>query len=267
MPQKPQPLDLHQQELINIVKSAHHNLAVARKVRLTELARRNAAEKLRIEQEVAAALEASLIRTKQALDEEITAHEVALDDSLIAAYDSGIPVRRIALDGFGNRYEGGVHQLLIKLRADGRLGNRTGYQGRQEDDFVEVAFPKPINITEILNEATTLAAPTYTALPEPLVLVHPDENGNDGISVPAVRLEMDARDPWFKQIAKNAREGTPFKNATYCTLYLHPATGELTAVESKEKGAVTWDHPVARRIKAFPDETLAGFNAALEASE
>jgi len=264
-------LDIHQQELVNIIKAAHSTLAVARKVRTSELARRLAAEKETIELAAEKALEESAIRVKLELDAEVAAHESALDEALICAYNENVPVRRIALDGFGNRYDGGVHALFAKLRNDGRLGNRDGYQTNRSnldiaDSHTEVAFPKPVDVDGILTEATTFHTPYFTALPDPIELV-PASRSMDAITAQAVRMSLDSRDPWFRSIAKNARVGTTFADATYCTLYLHPATGELMARESKESGATTWDHPVARWMVEHRVEALKGFHTALVASE
>ena len=260
MPKQPKPLDLHQQELVNIVKAAHRTLAVARKTRTTELARRIAEAKLASERR----LERELVLIKMDLDAEVVAHETNLDEALIAAYSEGVPIRRIAFDGFGNRYDGGVQQLLVKLRADGRLGNREGWQ-RNTDEDVEptVIFPEPVDLSGILAESTTIAEPTFLRLPSPITLVEADAAGEDGVYAEAVLLTLDSRDPWFKRIEKNARPGTPFLHATTVTLYLHPATGELQTFESRETGETFWDHPVARWVKDHPEEALAGFRVAL----
>lgn len=261
-------VDHHQQELVNIVKAAHQNLSIARKTAAAELNRRRDAEELRIKNETAQALEAAMVRIKMELDGEVAIHASALDETLIAAYEAGVPIRRIALDGFGNRYDGGVHQMLRELRNDGRLGNREGYQRNSgEGDDVVITFPKPIDVNQILSEASTVADKSFTKLPKPLVLVEADAQRNlDQVAVDAVTLTMDSRDPFFAQIAKNARKGTPFRHATTATLYLHPATGELVTHESKETGETTWDHPVARWVKTFPGEALDGFKSAAEAS-
>jgi len=255
-------LDIHQQELVNIVKAAHSTLAVARKLRGTELNRRLVADRARVEREFDGALDAGAARVRIELDAEIAQHESALDESLIAAYVSDIPIRRIALDGFGNRYDGTVHQLMAKLRADGRVGNRIGYQDSTID--TEVAFPKVVDVNAILEEAGATYGPSFAKLDEPLVLV-PASGGNDAITVEAVTLTLDARDPWFRSISKNARPGTEYATATSCTLYIHPASGELVAHESRETGATTWDHPVARWAKDHRAETLDGFCDVIEA--
>lgn len=264
-------LDIHQQELVNIIKAAHSTLAVARKVRSAELARRIRAEKQRIEREAEQALDESAARVKLELDGEVAAHESALDEALIAAYNASVPIRRIALEGFGNRYDGGVHQLYVKLRDDGRIGNRGNYQANGpvsiEDNRTEVFFPEPVNVDGILAEATTIYEPTFTRIAEPLVLVDSPDDPRNTVYADAVTLTLDARDPWFRAIEKNARVGTKYLHATSCTLYLHPATGELVAHESREKGSVTWDHPVARWAVEHPSEALAGFLAAAEAAE
>lgn len=281
------PLNVHQQELINIVKVVHQNLATARKTRVSEQNRRNIAleasvkskldeelqdiarkaesDKLLLKLAAEKLIDELRVKGKSDLDAEVVAHEIALDDALIAAYEDGVPIRRIAIDGFGNRYEGGVQQLLNKIREDGRLGARTGYQRNVEDSETVVAFPALIDVNALLQHATSIAAPVYTPLPERLVLVEADKAGEGEISVPAVRLDMDLRDPYFASIARNAREKTPYLRATHCTLYTHPGTGELTVHESKESGLTTWDHPVARWVKEHKDEAEAGFSAAIKA--
>lgn len=290
MANKPKPLDIHQQELINIVKLAHENLALARKTRAAELERRIGEGVLQIELSTTRAIQAinddaeTTIRTlkqraitstekqthrfRMEMDASLAAHESALDEALIAAYNGSVPVRRIALDGFGNRYDGGVQQLLAKLRADNRIGTRVGHQRNTSEpaDVTVVEFPKPLDMDAILEERTALEAPKFTRT-KPIELVAPDENGIDGVVADAVRLDFDSRDPWFLSIRANARPGTEHLRATFCTLYLHPFSGELVAFESQELGVTLWDHPVARWAKEHPDEALAGFSAALDSAQ
>lgn len=269
MPKTPQPLSLHQQELINVVKAAHGNLAVARKVKTREIERRYDEARIEIERQ----LDELRMRILLQVEEEIVEHERALDASLIAAYSEGIPIKRIAQDGFGNRYPGAVQALLTKLRADGQVGSSEGYQRNTTDELdteTVVSFPKPIDVDGVLSEATTIDEPYFEMLRGTngvyLNLVPESAPGaGDGVQVPAVVLTMDARDPYFKSIEKNARPGTPFRYATVATLYLHPATGELLVHESKEEGEILWDHPVARWVKTHPEEARAGFDAALDA--
>jgi hypothetical protein len=262
MSNSPKPLDSQQQSLINIIKSAHTNLAVARKTKVSETDRRIAESRIRFER----AQEQAEARIRVEMDAEVAAHGAALDDALIVAYNHGVPMRRIALDGFGSRYDGAVNALIRELRKDGRVGNRVGYQRNTTEELdtaATTAFPSVININGILAEATTVNHAAFYKADELLELVAPDQNGNDGISVEAVYFEMDARDSWFKEIEKDARVGTQHKHATSCTLYLHPATGELTALESRELGDTIWDHPVARWVKQHPAEARAGFDSAL----
>ena len=255
---QPKPLNIHQQELVGIVRAAHQTLAIARRVRTAELARRMAEERIRAERD----FEEAEIRIKDQLAAEIVAHEANLDEALIFAYNEGVPIRRIALDGFGNRYDGGVSQLVMKLRADGRLGHREGWQVNTGVSKPKTAFPQAVDLQKIIHDSNTLDEPTFTVNPERLVLVPADENGEDGVSVVAVTMTMDARDPWFAQIEKNARPGTPFRGAIEVTLYEHPATGELISYESRETGELLWDHPVARWVKHYPESALAGFRSA-----
>ena len=279
------PLDIHQQELINIIRSSHQALAVARKLKVSETARRTDAHQrnvnLKMQDDLAAiraayemqvhmirqaqqkTLEEGVERVRQDLEAEIVMHETNLDNALIAGYNSSIPIRRIALDGFRNRYDGGVQQLLTKLRNDGRIGNREDYQRNSSIYSSETIFPEAVDVDSILLESLTIGAPTFTLLPVELVLIEPDESGENGMSVPAVRLDMDMRDPWFREFDANARPGTKYAKATFCTLYEHPATGAIMAHESREEGQTYWDHPVARWAVVNHEQTKTGFFAAV----
>ncbi len=257
----PRPLTQHQQELLNVVKATHQTLMIARKTKTAEIERRIAEARIQAAREWDE-IEAG-IRVQIAA--EIAHHESAEDEAIIAAYEAGVPVRRMALDGFGNRLDGAVHAKLRDLRADGRVGNVSGYQGADPDDERAVAFPKPVEIETVLAERTEIARPVFTALKEPLWLVDESSYGaGDGVSVMPVLLKMDERDPYFASIAKNARKGTPYRHATTATLYQHPATGELTVYESKETGETLWDHPVARWVKDNYRDALREFVIATE---
>jgi hypothetical protein len=264
MANAPQPLSVEQQRLINIVKTAHQTLSVARKTKERELARRLAEAKIESDRQ----LELELETIKLDLDAEMQKHASNLDEAVIAAYENDVPIRRIALDGFGNRYDGAAQQMIVKLRADGRVGSSMNYQRNttSELDAAEratVEFPKPVDVDGLINHATTVHAPVFSVQPLPLVLAEADANGDNAITVPGVQLDMDPRDPWFKQIEKNARPGTPYLRSTSATLYLHPHSGELIVHESKETGDVVWDHPVARWVKEHKAEATAGYAAAL----
>jgi len=260
MSKAPKPLSKSQQELINVVKAAHKTLMVARRTKTAEVERRLAEARIQAQREWDR-IEAG-IRLDVAA--EIAQHEAAEDEAIIAAYNAGIPVRRIALDGFGNRLDGAVHAKLRDLRADGRVGNALDYQRRGDDAERAVEFPRPVEIDAVLAERTEIAAPAFTFMDEPLVLVEESAPGaGDGVTVAACLLTMDDRDPYFKQIAPNARRGTPHVGATTATLYLHPATGELIVHESKETGDLLWDHPVARWVKDHPEEAARGFADAM----
>ena len=156
------PRTEHEQKLINIVKAAHQNLAVARKTKAQEYQRRIALLHAELEADMLRKTEEGMARLKLELDSEVVAHEASLDDALIAAYEAGIPVLQIARDGFGNRYPGGVQQLLVKLRNDGLIGSSTGYQRNTSDDVTPVvAFPEAIDVTATINEALTINDPAY----------------------------------------------------------------------------------------------------------
>jgi hypothetical protein len=253
------PLDEHQQKLVAIVKAAHQNLAIARKTKAQEYQRRTSLMRAELEMELLRKIDEGNERIRLELDAEVTAHEGSLDDSLIAAYNAGIPVLRIAREGFGNRYPGGVQQLLVKLRNDGLIGSTVGQQRNTNDGITPtIAFPKAIDVEATINEANTISAPVFTLLPDRLELVP----GDPTFSVAAVQVNMDPRDPWFKHIEANARPGTPYKRATDCTIYLHPATGDLTVYESKEEGETLWDHPVARWVYTHLEEVMSSYRVA-----
>jgi hypothetical protein len=256
-----QPLDLNQQEIINAVAVTHRTLALARKTVTAEFQRRIAAEKLRLAADYQRSLEGMEARLREDMDREMLQHELAEDEALVAAYESGIPVIRIAQDGFGNRTEGGVQTHLMRLRADGRIGTRGGYQGKLPETVVD--FPKPVDVGAVLNHALTIQPPRFKRMAEPLVLVEASAQ-SDAITVEAVVITMDGRDPYFKSIADRARPGTQYKTATTATLYLHPATGELIAKESREMGETMWDHPVARWVKEHKAEAHTRFLSALK---
>lgn len=288
-----QPLDPHQQELVSIVKAAHQNLALARKFKSQELARRLAAHKLGVDQaaerkraDLKAKYEADLAATGHAqlsaletgserirldLDGEVVTHESALDEALMGAYSGGVPIMRIAVDGFGNRYPGAVQQLINKLRAEGLVGSSVGYQRNStpaEETDARVEFPKPINVESLLNEASTISEPVFSALDGPLILWESRTDSSENIETTGVLLTMDDRDPYFKSIAKSMRVGLNPQIAAARTAHLYvDGAGKLSAQESNEVADTYWDHPVARWVKDHPAEALAGFNRALSASE
>lgn len=250
------PLAPHEQELVGIVKAAHMNLLTARKLRVTETERRIAEARLKHER-AWSAIEAQI---RLDIDYEITQHEAADDEALIAAYQAGIPVRRIALDGFGNRLDGAVHAKLRELRADGRIGNITAHHhgaGAPTESELEpvVAFPQPVEVEALLAETAEVREPIYDLLGKPLTLVEPSAPGaDDAVTVPAVKITLDERDPYLQTIAGHMRKGTQYEGSYQATFYIHPATGEVTCWESKETGETLWDHAVARYAKDHKDE-------------
>jgi hypothetical protein len=261
MPQ-PKPLSTHQQELVNVVKVAHQNLALARKLRAREIDLRITAQKKALAEQ----LERDIERIRDDVDREITQHEAALDTALIGAYENGVPILRIATDGFGNRYPGAVQALIVKLREEGLVGSSEGYQRNTadpDDIDIEVSFPKPVNADELLTDRTTIADAIFSTPFDFELVAESAPGAGDGINVKAVTLTMDTRDPYFKAIEKNARPGTPFLGATSVTLYQHPTTGELITHESNEPGTTLWDHPVARWVKDHPEEARIGFDSAI----
>lgn len=254
MPKISAPLTIEQQQLVNLLKAAHDNLALARKLKVTERKRRLDEAKIAHKRDWDA-IEAQI---EIDIEREIAAHEDAENEALIAAYNNSVPVRRIAQDAFGQTLDGHVHLRLRELRADGRVGNKTGYQRKELAEPVAVAFPEALDVSGTLEEALTIADPTFSRGDE-LELIP----GNPDYTVPTVVLTLDIRDPYRKRIEKNARPGTPHLNALTATLYRHPATGEIMAHESREEGDTYWDHPVARWAKDHPEIVGFSFDAAL----
>lgn len=264
-------LDSHQQETLALVKAAHITLISARKIRTSEVARRVADLRFPIQQEIAKLqreLELAEATASAEVDFEIAEHEAAEDEALIAAYNAGVPIRRIALEGFGNRHDNPVYLRLRALRAEGRVGNVTNRQGEGEERESGAEFPKAINVKDLVAKSNEVQKPEYTALPDLLTLLPESEPGaGDGVSVPTVLLRMDSRDPYFVTIAENMRPGSPHRDATTATLYKHPGTGKIVAHESPEAGELLWDHPVARYVLDHPNEVRAGFDAALRSAK
>lgn len=248
------PLTLHQQELINVVKAAHDTLMVARRTKQAEINRRIQEAKIKAARD----WDETEQRIRMELDREIVAHEEVEDMALIAAFNDGIPINRIAIDGFGNRLPGAVHAKLRSLRSNDMIGSPKDYQLRDPDEERIVEFPKPVDVSGILADSMEISEPTFTLLPMRLELVP----GEPEWDVLQVRLDIDPRYPYLKEIAKNARPGTPYRYATYCTLYKHPGTGDLMVMESNETGDFYWDHPVARWVKDHPEQAQIGFNNA-----
>lgn len=257
MPRQQTSLTDHQTDLVNIIRVAHANLAVARRTRSAELDRRLTELKVRLARQ----LDEDSENIRLALDRELVAHEAALDEALIVAYNEGVPIRRVALDGFGNRYDGTATALFAKLRSDGRLGSREGFQRDSSGERTTVSFPKAVDVDALLNAASSIAAPSFTNN-GPFTVVEPDRNGNNGIVVPSVLIHMDSRDPYFTLIAPRMRPDSPHKGATTATLYLN-FQGDLITHESREASEQYWDHPVARWVKEHPEAARAGFDAAL----
>ena len=253
MPQAPTPLTLEQQRLVNLVRVAHDNLILARRLKVQERTRRVAIARADFER-VCAQIELDI-------ENEIVQHEVAEDAAIIAAYNNGVPVLRIGTDGFGNRLPGAAQRKVAELREAGLLGNKVDYQAGQE----RVEFPKAVDVEATLTEALTVEPPKFEANDLPLVLL-PATDTEPGVSVPSVKITMDPRDPWFKQIEQNARPGTEYRHATTATIYLAPHDGSLVTYESKEAGDTYWDHPVARWVKDHPTEALEGYETAIFAA-
>ena len=254
MPNAPKPLTIEQQQLINVVKATHDTLILARRLKAQEVERR--LDEARIQHERDWAKTEAQIRID--MDREITAHASAQDEAVIVAYNHDIPVRRIALEGFGNRLDGAVHSILRDLRKDGRVGNAVGYQGgRDSNTAVEagVVFPETVQVEEILSDALVIQDVEFS-LGETLELVP----GAPEYNAQSVIVSLDIRDPYRRRIEKNARPGTPFMHALTATLYRHPATGELMVLESNEEGDVYWDHPVARWVKDHREQAESEFD-------
>lgn len=252
------PLTEYQEELLATVKATRKTAEVARRMKEREASRRIAEAKIQAQRDWDA-IEAA-IRIDVA--DEIAQHVSASDEALIAAYNAGVPVRRIALDGFGNRHDGNVHAALKALRIDGRVGNAVGYQLRNDStEERSVEFPQLIDIETVLAEKAVIDEPMVTPLDGKLTLVEESRPGaDDGIYVDAAVVKMDSRDPYFNTIKGNAREGTPYLHATTATIYLHPGDGRLVCHESTEAGELIWDHPVARFVKEYNDQVREEFD-------
>lgn len=253
MPLSQQPLTTQQQDLVLVVKAAHQNLALARKTRQTEQARRIQEFRIRMERE----LEIGIENIRRDMDYEVAAHESALDEAIIAAFNDGVPVRRIALDGFGNRYDGGASQLIAKLRADGRVGVREGYQRNTGESDPTVSFPKAVDVEALIDVRTTVDGPRFADMGDVMI--------DDDFSVRMVSVNMDSRDPYFNSIAKQMRPGTQYARATSAMLYLGP-DNLIHAQESEEVSDQYWDHPVARWVKDHQAEAFEGYRLATSSS-
>lgn len=237
--------------LVLVVKAARENLAMARAVRAAELQRRINEARITSERMLQEATEAARIE----LDNQIAVHESALDEALIAAYNDNVPQRRVALDGFGLRYDGTVTALYRKLRDDGRL--KTKGPGRKLPGTEAPAFPEPVDVETLIDARTTAHEPIF----EDLGMVEIAED----FSIRLVKITLDWRDPYFNAIASKGRLGLPpeVTSATSAQLYLDH-NGAIAARESTEPAyPEIWDHPVARWVKDYPDAALAGYNAAI----
>lgn len=249
-------LDIHQQELVNVVKAAHSTLAVARQTKSTEQARRIAELKLRLDRE----FEEESEKIRHDLDFALTQHEVNLDEALIAAYNNGIPIAVISAEGFGNRYAGTTQQLLNKLREDGRVGSSE--RGRRGETR-KVAFPEPVDVDSVLKESLTPTERTWEALDERLEIA-PAFEDRPAILVDSVRLTFDSRDPWFRSIPLPPHpDNVKYLHANTLVVFRNPGTGQIVSKDHREVSALFYEHPIARWVKDHQDEASAAFDAAL----
>jgi hypothetical protein len=259
----PKPLDSHQRELVNLIKAAHRNLGLARDTRKAEEARRLHEAKL----QAARDWEKIAFGIRDDLDRELTEHASALDEALIAAYEAGVPVRAIALQGFGNQFDGGVQGKLRDLRQDGRLGMRHGHQ-RNKQDAVEshVAFPTPIDVEAVLEEATTVALPTFEPIGRYVLFEATAKEAEVAVDQ-AVLVTMDSRDPFFRDIEEQASFSAD-RGSLSVVLYDNPfKPGELRApglnLDPKER----WMNRVAYWVALHPVEAREQFDAAVSSAK
>lgn len=245
------PLDAHQTELLNLVKVSHANLLLARQVRAAEAGRRRKVAKIEVER----ILESKLAQIDVDLENEMAAHASAEDEALIAAFEAGIPQRRIALDGFGNQYDGAVVQKLVKLREDGRIGNKIGYQrnNRAPEDSAQVVFPEPFDIDTELAEAQQIPdidfqyAGIYEAA--------------DGSEVDSVNVIIDKRDPWIRAAHQFKAFGAT--DSLVVTIFLNPYRDELVAVDETLDPDKKWNNVAAYWVAKHPTEARTAYNAAI----
>lgn len=257
------PLDAYQRELVNLVKAAHTTVDVARRTSSTELSRRIRENRIRIEREH----DESETQIKIDMDAEMVLHQSNLDEALIAAYEANVPIRQIALDGFGNQYTGGAQQRISKLRDDGRIGSKTGYQRNTGDSEPASSYPKPVDVASILAEATTMQAPTFKLMEQELVVIAATPT-EEAITVSSyARLTMDERDPWFRSILGDAAPGATL-GATTATLFWNPYNAtEMRVLGSTEKIGKKWHDPVAYWVALHPVEAFIGFKSAFATAE
>lgn len=254
------PLDPHQRELVNIVKAAHRTLGLARSTKQAEQERRLQEAKFKAARD----WEKIEFAIRDDMDREITAHASNLDEALIAAYNAGIPMLQIAREGFGLQFAGTVQQKIVKLRNDGRVGNRVGYHPNEPN--TEVVFPEPVDVTAVLAEATEIEPPVFkrwSTEDEPYVII-PATATEDAITTTnAVMVTMDARDPYFRTIQDQASFSAN-RDPRPVILYLNPYNAdELVAAEYSLDPTQRWMNPVAFWLAEHPAEARMGFDAAI----
>lgn len=256
------PLTEDQEKILATLKAANQSHQLARRTKTNEIARRISEAKIEMQRKLEETEE--LIRINIA--NEIAQHASNADEALIAAYNAGITVRVIARDGFGNRHDTNVHALLRKLREDSRVGNVVGFQERSDGTTDrQIVYPEPVNMDQIILEATQIADPEVILHEEPFELLPPSSPGaNDGVTVQAATIKLDHRDNYLASIRGNARKGSPYTAATTATIYIHPGSGQLVAHESREEGDLIWDHPIARFVKDHNDEVREEFDRQVE---
>lgn len=245
------PLDPQQNQLVGLIRVAHTNLQVAHRSRSSELARRLRENKLRIERD----LEQTEAAIKINIDYEMAQHQSSLDETIIAAFNAGVPIRRIALDGFGNQYDGQANARLVKLRDEGRVGTKINYQRGSTPNLEEVVFPQPVVFEQLLSEATVVAEPAFKYL-------GPTEAA-DGTMVGAVTLTIDGRDPWLKTVQDRKAYGAT--HSLSVVLFINPYRDNLMAFDASLDPELRWDNAAAYWVATHAETARASFDAIIAA--
>jgi len=225
-------LNTEQELLLDATSAAYATARIAKNIANVEIKRRLAEANAQIQIDV---------------EREIAQHEAELDEAIIAAIEGGVPALQIAIRAFGAKSPMGVYKRVWALRDDGRL-NPSLVINNIPIRPADTAMPESPEVAKMIS----VQPPSFTPEEVPYEVA-------PGIRVSTVRLQLDARDPWFRDVADRLRPGTPFKRADHCILYRHPNTDEILAIESREVGDTMVDHPVARWALEHPDEVVAAF--------
>lgn len=236
-------------EAIAFVREARIRLAIAKKVRTSEIATRTEALKAKVAIEV---------------DAEIAKHEEALNVALLNAYELDASVRRISMEAFDSAFDAPVRRIFESLRQDGRWTPRGRLSGRgveMTDD--EFKMPEPMELEEI-SRNTAIQPPKFTFLEAGRLLGAFDDGE---IRADIVELELDPRSSFLREVIGSLRPGTPFATATKTTLMRHAATGKIISLDSNEVGESMVDHPVARWAILNPETVAQHFDTVVARGE